>query len=121
MQYTPKNFYKKLFGQVGEKKAVTYLKKQKFKILCRNYKTKLGEIDIIAKDNDYVVFIEVKTRSSITYGAPSEAVNKAKQHKYILVANQYLMQNKLTESPCRFDVIEIENGKINHIIDAFCK
>lgn len=115
-----KDFYKKLLGKSGEKRAVKFLKKLGFKILCTNYKTRFGEIDVIAKDKDFTVFIEVKTRSSDVFGAPSEAVNLKKQQKYIKVASEYLLRNKLTDTPCRFDVIEIENNEIYHIINAFC-
>ncbi len=91
-----------------------------YKILESNYKTHLGEIDVIAKDKEYTVFVEVKTRINDDYGAPSEAVDKRKREKYYLVATEYLQRNKLLNTPARFDVVEIENGKINHIIDAFC-
>ena len=119
MQIAQKNFYKKFLGRAGEIKSAEYLKKKGYKILKTNYKTAIGEIDIIAKDQEYVVFVEVKTRSSSEYGQPSEAVNNKKQEKYYKVAMQYLQKEKKTESPCRFDVIEIENGEINHILNAF--
>ena len=120
MQFTQKNFYKKLLGRVGENKAVAYLKKQGYNITERNYKNAFGEIDVIAKDGDYTVFIEVKTRTDAAFGAPSEAVDKKKRQKYVRIAQAYLMSKGLADKPCRFDVIEIENDKINHIIDAFC-
>ena len=119
MQITQKNFHKKILGRAGELKATEFLKKNGYKILETNYTTPLGEIDIIATDKEYVVFIEVKTRTSDVYGAPSEAVNFRKQQKYYKTALYYLQRNKKTESPCRFDVIEIEDGKINHILNAF--
>ena len=119
MQNSPKNFYKKLLGKVGENKAVNYLKKEGYKILETNYKTHFGEVDIIAKTKDTIVFVEVKTRKDDAFGAPSEAVNRKKQEKYRLVANEFLLKNNFLENKCRFDVIEVENGKINHIIDAF--
>ena len=119
MQITQKNFYKKLLGRAGEKKAVEFLKDEGYKIVTQNFKTHFGEIDIIAKDGETVVFVEVKTRSSDEYGAPSEAVNFKKREKYFLVATEYLRNNNLLDAMSRFDVIEIENGKINHIIDAF--
>ena len=119
MQIAQKNFYKKFFGKIGEKKAGEFLKKKGYKILETNYKTHVGEIDIIAQDGEYTVFVEVKTRSSNEYGAPSEAVNGKKREKYKKVASEYLIKTKNTESAARFDVIEIENGEINHIIDAF--
>ena len=119
MQIAQKNFYQKLLGRVGEKKSAEFLKKKGFKILRTNYKTPIGEIDIIAQDGEYVVFIEVKTRSNDNFGLPSQAVNQKKQEKYYKVASQYLQREKKTDSPCRFDVIEIEDGKINHILNAF--
>ena len=120
MQNTQKNFYKKLLGGIGERKAERYLKKNKYKILAKNYTTHFGEIDIIAKSKEEeIIFIEVKTRKDDYFGRPSEAVNKIKQEKYVLVAKEYLLKTKNQEAKCRFDVIEVENGKINHIIDAF--
>lgn len=119
MQIAQKNFYKKLLGRAGEIKAAEFLKKKGYKILATNYKTHLGEIDIIALDKSTTVFIEVKTRSSDAFGAPSEAVNVKKQEKYFRVATEYLRKEGKTEMESRFDVVEIENGQINHIIDAF--
>ena len=88
MQIAQKNFYKKFLGRAGEVKAVDFLKKKGFKILKTNYKTALGEIDIIAEDDGVVVFIEVKTRTDDSFGVPSEAVNYKKQQKYILSVNE---------------------------------
>jgi putative endonuclease len=119
LQIAQKNFYKKLLGRAGEKRATEFLRKKGFKILQTNYKTHIGEIDVIAKDGDTIVFVEVKTRISDEYGVPSEAVNVKKQEKYYKVATEYLVREKLMDSPCRFDVIEIENGQINHIFNAF--
>ncbi len=119
MQITQKNFYKKLLGGAGEKLAVKFVKKKGFKILKKNYKTPLGEIDIIAQDKDVIVFIEVKTRTSEDFGLPCQAVDKRKQEKYYKIATYYLQREKKMNSECRFDVIEIENGEINHIFNAF--
>ena len=121
MQIAQKNFYKKFLGRAGEVKAAEFLKKKGYKIIKTNYKTCFGEIDLIAQDNEYTVFIEVKTRTSEDYGLPSEAVDNRKVEKYYKVATEYLQRNKKTDSPCRFDVVEIENGQINHIIDAFSR
>ncbi len=106
-------------GRAGEKRAVDFLKKKGFKILKTNYKVPVGEIDIIAEDDGVIVFIEVKTRSSDNYGNPCEAVDRKKQEKYYLTATFYLQKEKKTDRECRFDVIEIENGQINHIFNAF--
>ena len=106
-------------GRAGEKRAVDFLKKNGFKILKTNYKTVVGEIDIIAEEKGVIVFIEVKTRTSDNFGAPSEAVDKRKQEKYYKTATYFLQKEKKTDSECRFDVVEIENGQINHIFNAF--
>lgn len=119
MQTAQKNFHKKLLGRVGENCAVKYLKGLGYEILETNFTTTFGEIDIVAKDGDYIVFVEVKTRSSIDYGMPSEAVNSKKREKYRNLANAYLIKTNKTEENCRFDVIEVIKRKINHIINAF--
>ena len=119
MQFAQKNFYKKLLGRVGEKKAVEYLKSKGLKILEKNYKNAFGEIDIIAKDGEYTAFIEVKTRSGDAFGAPSEAVDYRKQQKYARIASAYAVKKGICDTPLRFDVIEVENEKINYVKDAF--
>ena len=119
MQIAQKNFYKKLLGRAGEVKACEFLKKKGYKILEKNYKTCCGEIDLIAQDGESVVFIEVKTRVNDDFGAPSEAVTLKKQEKYYKIATYYLQRAKKTDSECRFDVVEIEDGQINHILNAF--
>lgn len=107
----------KIKGDLGEDLACDYLKRQKYKILERNYKNKIGEIDIIAQKKKEVVFVEVKYRSDDRFGMPSEAVGKNKQNKIRLVAEEFLIRHKFES--VRFDVIEILDGEINHIIDAF--
>lgn len=113
----------KLFNRVngvsGESIATKYLKDKKYKILECNYKNFIGEIDIIAKDRDYLVFVEVKARSTSAFGRPSEAVDWRKQNKLRMVANVYLKEKHLFDTPCRFDVVEVLGREINHIINAF--
>lgn len=109
----------KVLGVSGETLASNFLKKNGYKIIERNYKNKLGEIDIIASNKKTIVFVEVKARDTIVYGRPSEAVNFYKQNKIRKVAQQFLLENKLDGFPCRFDVIEIVGEKINHIENAF--
>ena len=106
-------------GRAGENRAVEFLKNKGYKILKTNYKTPFGEIDIIAEENSVIVFVEVKTRTSEDFGLPCEAVDKRKQEKYFKTATCYLQKEKKMDSECRFDVIEIENGEINHIFNAF--
>lgn len=109
-------------GQRGEDLAASYLQKQGYKIIQRNYKTMIGEIDIIARDGDDLVFIEVKTRESLEYGHPFESVNKNKRRKIANVAMLYLKRLK-DIPPCRFDVVSVyyEQGRaeFNLIQDAF--
>ena len=113
---------KDTFGKRSEIIATNYLKEKGYKILATNYKNKVGEIDIIAQDKDYIVFIEVKARLSEAFGNPFEAINYYKQQKIHKVASLYLLQKKKTEALCRFDAISIlglENPEITHIVDAF--
>lgn len=110
-------------GHKGEDLAVKFLKKKGYDIVARNYKTPIGEIDIIAKDGDTTVFIEVKTRANETFGYPFEAVNQNKRRKLKNLALLYLKKQRV-EFPVRFDVISIscERGtkeSIDHIVDAF--
>lgn len=93
-------------GERGEGLAVRFLKKKGYKIITQNYRTRIGEIDIIAMDEGTLVFVEVKTRESIAYGKPFEAVDYVKKRKIANVALLYL--KKLKEiPPCRFDVVSI--------------
>ncbi len=110
------------FGRLGEIKAKQYLISIGYKIIETNYKNKIGEIDIIAKDQDTLVFVEVKTRMSNEFGNPLEAVNIYKQDKIRKVATVYLMKHKLLNVSCRFDVIGIRGDhdeEITHIKNAF--
>ena len=109
-------------GGKGEELAVKFLRKKGYKIKVCNYKTRLGEIDIIAGDGETLVFVEVKTRESLEYGQPFESVNSRKKKKLAMVAMLYL--KKYAEVPtCRFDVVSIyiNNGKpeCELIKDAF--
>lgn len=111
-------FSKKETGDKGEDYAVKYLKKHGCKILQRNYRKKFGEIDIIAKSKDYILFVEVKTRHTNPYTQPYEAVDLRKQQKIIKTSLAYLSEKKL-DSFCRFDVCEVfvnsDNLKLDHI------
>lgn len=111
----------KILGDKGENLAYDYLKKQGLKILERNYKNKIGEIDIICynKQDDEICFVEVKTRSSKEFGLPCEAVNFRKQHKIRKVAELYLIIHKKLNSKVRFDVLEVLNNEITYIKYAF--
>lgn len=109
-------------GEKGEGLAAAFLERSGYKVLEKNFKTFLGEIDIIAQDGETLVFVEVKTRENLMYGQPFEAVNRTKKRKIANVALLYLKKLKETP-PCRFDVVSIcyENRKpdIELIRDAF--
>jgi putative endonuclease len=99
------------FGRKSESIAADRLKKQGYSILELNYRTKLGEIDIIAKDKDTIVFVEVKARKSNSFGNPKFAVTYKKQKKISMVALYYLKSTKQSNSKARFDVVSIISGK----------
>ena len=107
------------FGIIGEKFAQDYLRNKGYKILETNFYTKRGEIDIIAQKGNYIIFIEVKTRTNMKYGTPAMAVNSTKKKHIKFAAKIYLSLNKIKEQDVRFDVIEvlIMDGKckINHL------
>lgn len=105
-------------GSSGEAQAVKYLKRAGYKILKRNFKNPFGEIDIIAERDGVTAFIEVKTRLSDLFGAPSEAVTEARKRRYISGARYYFC-NREIDCTVRFDIIEIYNGSLNHIENAF--
>ena len=108
-------------GRLGEEIALKYIISKGGTIVEKNYRTKMGEIDLIAKMNGELVFIEVKSRSNINYGYPSEAVNYKKKQKITNVAKYYILNNCLDNISIRFDVIEVylKSKKINHIVNAF--
>lgn len=110
---------KRKFGIIGEKIAQSYLVNNGYQILDTNFYTKSGEIDIISKINNILVFVEVKTRSNLKYGTPAMAVNYKKKKHIKKVAKIFLNRNSLYKYCVRFDVIEvfISNGKckVNHI------
>lgn len=116
---------KKSLGKEGEEQAARYLEKKGYRVLKRNFRCPVGEIDIIAKDGRAFVFVEVKTRAEDLFGLPEEAVDTRKQKKMKQAALYYLMRLK-KEPPARFDIISIsvdQRGQgrrsIEHIRDAF--
>ena len=114
---------KKELGKRGEDLAVRYLKKNGYQLIERNYICKMGEVDIIAKEKDTLVFIEVKARTSTAFGLPQLAVNPAKQRQLSKVALNFLKEKRLADVKARFDVVAILLGKkedeIELIKDAF--
>ena len=109
----------------GESLAVAHLKARGYAILERNYRALRGEIDLIAQDGDFIVFVEVKTRRSLKFGLPQTAVTPHKQRQISKVAVAYLKARNRFDAPCRFDVIAIhlslrlELLKLEQIENAF--
>ena len=111
-------------GKAGEEVALKYLKRKKFKIIKKGFRLYKGEIDVIAYDRKTLVFIEVKTRRSRSFGLPEESVTTAKQRKIKKIAQGFMAFNNLENVECRFDVISLifnkRNGYfIRHFKDAF--
>ena len=107
-------------GSRFEEMAAGYLRDMGYVILERNYRTRLGEIDIIARDGKALVFIEVKYRMNLEKGDPAEAVHGQKQRRIRNAARMYLYRHQLGEEvPCRFDVVAILDSEIRLIRDAF--
>lgn len=111
-------------GKLGEDCAANFLEAKGYSIVARNFRIRSAEIDIIAKLDDVIVFVEVKARSNTRHGLPSEAVTVRKQKKIIEAASVFLQDENFSECACRFDVLEIylrgeHVTKINHIENAF--
>lgn len=119
MSHSPQDLHKKVLGKKGERLVAEYLQKQGCKILKRNYRTPFGEADIVAEDGNEIVFVEVKTRSSDSFGQPREAVGKNKQNRYRKIAECYWLSTG-EEPNARFDVAEVfADGRIEYIKNAF--
>lgn len=109
-------------GITGEQVAVEYLAKSGYKILERNYKSKIGEIDIIAWDNNQIVFVEVKSRNYLSHGTGVESVTPDKIFKIVKTAEIYLLSKRKLNFDCRFDIIlTTDEQVIEHIPNAFTK
>jgi len=110
---------KRKLGNLGEELAIKYLKKHNYKILALNWQKRIGEIDIVAQDQDKtMVFVEVKTRKNTSFGPPQEAVNPLKQRKLIKTAQYYILENHKRDLPWRIDVIAVDldnKEQIGHI------
>ncbi|MBI4824271.1 MAG: YraN family protein [Nitrospirae bacterium] len=114
---------KRQIGNKGEELAFHFLKKKGMKILNRNYRTPAGEIDIIAKDGNTLVFVEVKTRSGDLFGQPVEAISPKKKKTMERASLHYILKEKQEGRPARFDVVSIrilsDKNHIEHLKDAF--
>jgi len=110
-------------GWFGEELACAALEQRGYVVITRRYRTKWGELDIIARHGDYVAFVEVKARQDGSFGDPEEAVTLRKQQRMVSMATDYLARNGLLNVACRFDVVgvntETDPPHITIIEDAF--
>lgn len=129
-----KNLYNKKektavsIGALGEEAAALALKKRGYKIIERNYHSKMGEIDIIAKDGEYTCFVEVRLRKTNSFGSPADSINEGKRRKIIKTAQLYSIEKGISDTPMRFDAVLInavaeedflKNVHLEIIKDAF--
>ena len=115
---------RKTFGQAGESAAERYLRHKGYRIVGRNLRTSVGELDLVAEDGQVLVFVEVKTRRTAAFGGAIHAVHQRKQEKLIQLAAQYLARHHINNRLCRFDVVLLQSTdsvapKIQHIQNAF--
>lgn len=111
---------KRKIGREKEMIATDFLIKEGYQVIERNFFSTKGEIDIIAKENEYLVFIEVKYRKNTTYGYPEESVNISKMKKIVSTAKYYMYKHNISyDTPCRFDVIIMLGSEISVIKNAF--
>jgi putative endonuclease len=110
-------------GERGESMACEELERCGYAIRERRYRTRFGEIDVIADDGGTVVFVEVKTKTDCTFSDPVESVTKQKQRRLASMAEQYVAYHRLDNTPCRFDVVTVDTSvappKLTHYRDAF--
>ncbi|MCD8336936.1 MAG: YraN family protein [Lachnospiraceae bacterium] len=111
---------KRSVGSAYEARAAVHLESLGYQMICRNYRSRMGEIDLIARHQGYLVFVEVKYRSDENSGSAAEAVDFRKQQRIIRVARWYLMEHHIPEEqPVRFDVVAFEGNQVRVIQDAF--
>ena len=108
-----------MFGKIGEDLACRELEGRGYAILARRYRQRAGELDIIARDGPTVVFVEVKAREGREFGNAVEAVTSLKRRRMTRVALEYLVRHRLTQCPCRFDVVSIHMENEQPVIELY--
>jgi putative endonuclease len=106
-------------GKIGEDLACRELERRGYAIVARRYRRRGGELDIIARDGPTVVFIEVKTRDGRWFGGAAEAVTGLKRRRIVQLARGYLMRHRLSDCPCRFDVVSIQLESGRPVIEIY--
>jgi putative endonuclease len=111
-------FQRQQLGKSGEDLAVAELERRGYAILARRYRTRHGEIDVVARDGETTVFVEVKARTTGEFGGPAVAVTPWKQRRLVSMATDYLARHRLTDRPCRFDVVTVDEAVAGSPVDA---
>jgi putative endonuclease len=106
-------------GKKGEELAVSALESRGYAIIARRYRTRCGEIDIVADDRGTLVFVEVKARADAEFGTAAEAVTPWKQRRLVRMARDYLTRERIDDRPCRFDVVAIMFDTVEPSIEVF--
>ena len=110
---------RQFLGELGENLACDELRRRGYAILERRYRTRFGEIDIVARHGDVLVFVEVKARVGSAFGTGAEAVTAFKQRRVAQMAADFLARRRLQDRPCRFDVVSIAMGEERPRIEVF--
>ncbi|MGH9373571.1 MAG: YraN family protein [Vicinamibacterales bacterium] len=110
---------RQLLGILGEEMAVEELERLGYAILARRYRTECGEIDIVADDRGTLVFVEVKAREDAEFGTAAEAVTPWKQRRLVRMARDYLTRERISDCPCRFDVVAIMFDRVPPALELF--
>ncbi len=118
MRAAPRRSPAQAAGGDAEEAAARFLERRGLAILARNYRTRLGEIDIVAREGAVLVFVEVRMRSDARYGGPLESITAAKRRRIVAAARQYLMRLR-REPPCRFDVVSLAGDAPSWLRGAF--
>jgi putative endonuclease len=110
-------------GKQGEDVACKELERRGYRVLSRRFRTRFGELDLVAQHREYVVFVEVKARRDRSCGDPAEAITPQKMQRLVWMATEYLIQQQVTNVPCRFDVVSVETAfdppRVTVFEDAF--
>lgn len=106
-------------GRLGEELAARELERRGYAILARRYRTRHGEIDIVADDRGTLVFVEVKARAGDAFGTGGDAVTPSKRRQLVRMATEYLMRMRVSGRPCRFDVVSVACGRTPPALDVY--
>src|SRR5262245_10824150 len=106
-------------GKAGEDLACTELTRRGYAVLARRYRTRYGEIDIVARDGPTIVFVEVKTRDGHDFGGGAEAVTPRKQRRLATMAMDFLARRRLDGHPCRFDVVTVDVTQGTPVVEVY--